>query len=289
MPEGPECLAMAHGQNDFWRGKILTEIKVHSGRYKKKPEEIERIQKELPLIVLSVKSKGKFVYWILRDEGFHLFYLFQTMGMSGLWNREGREVEDLRDVRYEFTSQLGSTIYCDRRNFGTLKLVKEPELLDLKLASLGPDVLSAEWITLEGFIERLTKGKNRGKPLAQLLMDQSVISGIGNYLKAEILWVSQLSPHRIAGTLTDEEWNDLWSLCHLIPSECVFAGHGSSVLSYYSKTGKQVLSNLGIPVYSPEHGHLAVYKRRIDPLGQEVIREKTADKRTTHWVPGYQK
>lgn len=290
MPEGPECQRMAALQHDFWKGKTLSEIKVHSGRYKNKPESIQPIIEKLPLKVISVKVKGKFIYWILRDNNFNLSYIFQTLGMSGQWYAGGHTINEfMKDVRYEFVSSQGSTIYCDRRNFGTLKFVEDPEALDAKLNSLGADVLSNEWITLEEFKEKFTLKKRGQKTLPQLLMDQSILCGIGNYLKSEILWVSSLSPYRTPDSLNEEEWAELWRFSHFIPKESSWRGKGSSVMSFSLRVGREIKDPYNIPDYSSENGSLAVYRRKFDPLGNEVIREKTADKRTTHWVPGHQK
>lgn len=278
MPEGPECFRMAKIMDHKWRSKTLTEIILHNGRYKKKPEAIQPLLDRLPLKVLSVDSRGKFIYWILRDESFNLCCLFQTMGMSGIWHLD----KPPQDLRIEFVSEEdGSTYYGDRRNFGTLKFVDGVDELDAKLQTLGPDVLAREWIQLDEFRGRLTSGKRGQKTLPQLLMDQSIIAGIGNYLKAEVLWIAELSPHRTADSLSDEEWQRLWSSTRMIPCESAYVGKGSSVMTYQAKTEGQ-----GKPYPA---GSLAVYKRKIDPYENEVIREETADKRTTWWVPALQK
>jgi endonuclease-8 len=296
MPEGPECTREASNQHEYWSGKELTDVKVYSGRYQNKPEPVQEIRNVLPLKVLGVRNRGKFIWWSLRDDDFNIFYFFQSLGMSGRWTDE-KHIEDTeyyKDIRYAFlSSKTKGTFYLDRRNFGTLKLVTDPALLDAKLASLGPDVLSAEWLTLDKFQERFREKKNGQKTLAQLLMNQSVISGIGNYLKSEILWVSELSPHRTPDSLEDEEWKALWRNCHFIPCESAWRGSGSSVLTYLSQEkGNEARIDTIIRFqagYNPENGNLAVYRREKDPLGNKVIREETADKRTTHWCPSVQK
>ena len=51
--------------------------------------------------------------------------------------------------------------------------------------------------------------KKPNKTIAEFLMDQSMCAGIGNYLKAEILYDAAISPHRIVKSLDSEEFNKL--------------------------------------------------------------------------------
>lgn len=276
MPEGPEVKRAANRLNVFWVGKQLTEVKIHSGRYSKKPEALEPLIQNLPLKILSVATHGKFLYWIFRDADFELLWLFNTFGMSGYWSTDKQG-----HAHIEFVRADGQSIfYHDQRNFGTFKFTSDLKDFTDKIDSLGPDVLE-NWISLEGFKYIFTQKKNGQKTLPELLMNQKLISGIGNYLKAEILWMAELSPHRTADSLNEKEWKDLHSLCHIIPSESLYSEKGSSILTYRAKNKNK---DLTYPL-----GRLAVYKRDKDPKGRKVIPEKTKDKRTTWWVPEYQK
>jgi formamidopyrimidine-DNA glycosylase len=76
-------------------------------------------------------------------------------------------------------------------------------ILDPDLASVGPD---AATISREDFRERVGRG---GAPLKARLMDQTVISGVGNLLADETLWRAQISPLRPAGELSTEELDHL--------------------------------------------------------------------------------
>jgi DNA-formamidopyrimidine glycosylase len=276
MPEGPEVKRAANRLNVFWVGQELAEVKIHSGRYSKKPEALQPLLKALPLKVLSVATHGKFLYWVLRDADFELLWLFNTFGMSGYWASDQQNHAHIEFVRADGKS----VFYHDQRNFGTFKFTSDLKDFTHKIDSLGPDVLG-NWITLEQFQYIFTQKKNGQKTLPELLMNQKLISGIGNYLKAEILWMAELSPHRTADSLNETEWRDLHALCHIIPSESLFAGRGSSILTYRAKW---MMDDEEYP-----HGTLAVYRRKEDPDGRQIIAEKTKDKRTTWWVPEHQK
>jgi endonuclease-8 len=74
-------------------------------------------------------------------------------------------------------------------------------------ARLGDDPLRAD-ATGERAWARVSRSR---APLATLLMDQSVIAGIGNIFRAEVLFRAGLDPWREGRSLTPEEWHEVWS------------------------------------------------------------------------------
>ena len=61
----------------------------------------------------------------------------------------------------------------------------------------------SEDVTDQKFIERLRKKPTWG--ITKVLMDQSIIAGVGNYIKADSLWLAKISPHKTVADLTDGE------------------------------------------------------------------------------------
>jgi len=55
------------------------------------------------------------------------------------------------------------------------------------------------------FKERIQKKINLDKPIGNVIMNQKIISGIGNYLRADILWCAKINPFRKVKDLTDKE------------------------------------------------------------------------------------
>jgi formamidopyrimidine-DNA glycosylase len=84
----------------------------------------------------------------------------------------------------------------DRRRLGRARL-------DPDLAGVGPD---AAEVGRDAFRRRVGAG---GAPLKARLMNQAVVSGLGNLLVDEVLWQSRLSPLRPAGSLATEELDRL--------------------------------------------------------------------------------
>ena len=104
-------------------------------------------------------------------------------------------------------------------------------------------------------------------------MNQKVISGIGNYIKAESLWYSRINPHSAIKDLTDSNLGMLYKAILFVIRKS-YAEQGASIKDYYTFDQEQGTAVSGFVVYG----------RKKDYNGHSVIKEETLDKRTTHWV-----
>jgi len=269
MPEGPETKKFVDQLNHILKGCFLKEIKIISGRYIKhgKPEGLENFEKILPLKINEISCKGKFIYWTFENTNSNIW---NTLGMTGSWGLQPNH----KRLEFLFTDQHGvdrSVYFSDIRNFGTLKFSDSKKDLSKKLDSIGPDMLSGP-PSLEEFATLISsQGSNN---LCKVLTDQSVVSGIGNYVKAESLYLAKISPHRTCSSLSKQEVDLLYKSIRNILTES-YASGGSTL-----KTYKDLYGNVGS--YS---GRFLIYGKKVDPLGNSVSTVETADKRTTYWVP----
>jgi formamidopyrimidine-DNA glycosylase len=109
----------------------------------------------------------------------------------------------LNHINVEFKFSSGTLMFYDTLSFGTIKLFSEAEL-QKKLKSLGSDIMDPDYKFSE-FYEHIMIRRNLDKPIGNVLMDQKVISGIGNYLRADCLWMSKISPFRKVKDLSEAE------------------------------------------------------------------------------------
>lgn len=93
--------------------------------------------------------------------------------------------------------------FRDSRKFGRVYLVEDPESI---LGKLGPEPLSPEF-TADTFQDILG---GRKRILKTLLLDQSILAGIGNIYADEALYIARLHPTRRSDSLTSEEIHELW-------------------------------------------------------------------------------
>ena len=256
MPEGPEVKLFVERLNQNFRYNMIKSVKVLSGRYLKKP--IENLNSLIGKEIQSFDCKGKFI-WIDLDN----VIVFNTLGMTGNWSREKS-----KHSRVEFTFYENDTLYFnDIRNFGTFQ-VKTRADLEKKLNSIGPDMLSNP---PSNFLNRLRKYNH--KNICEVIMNQKVISGVGNYIKAESLWYSRINPHAMIKDLTDENLETLDKAIRFVINKS-YEEQGASIQSYYTFEGESGNATQGFVVYG----------RDKDYNGHQVIKETTKDKRTTHWV-----
>ncbi len=281
MPEGTEVTVICQGLHSLLKNKYIINIEFDSGtgRYsKKKPDGYNEFITNLPINIKNVKSKGKFIYFEF-DNG---WYMYNTLGMSGGWYMKEKEhvvivltYSPNDDIK--FAKKLW---FVDQRHFGTCKFVKGIDELNKKLKTIGPDLLN-ESVTLDEFIKKYRK--NNSKKIDGVLTDQKIFSGIGNYLKAEILYRANISPHAIIKDIPDSVLSDLLDAIKYKITQSYKMG-GASVQHY-----SDIKDNKGI--YDK---YFEVYKKKLDPLGNKVISERVSkpnnpSSQKTYWVPDVQK
>ena len=126
-------------------------------------------------------------------------------GMTGSLGWKGAGEEDLR-LRYDrvvFTTSTGALVYRDQRKLRGLWLAVGDDELAAIVGPQGPDALGISRADLDAAL-----AGHRGA-LKPLLMDQSVVAGLGNLTADEVLWRARLHPRRRANRLADAERRSL--------------------------------------------------------------------------------
>ena len=268
MPEGPEVKLICDQLNSAIKNCDIISLNIIGGRYQRHgpPPQWSDLIECLPIKINSVCCKGKFIYFDMGEDS-KKKYLTNTLGMSGSWKHE-----KTKHAHIEMITDRGVIYFTDPRNFGTLKVIVDRNELNTKLASLGYDVLeNIINFNIENFNKIISKKPSMN--ITKFLMDQKYICGIGNYLKAEILYASKISPHRTLGSLNSIEIESLVKHIIEIPRKS-YKSRGSSLLTYTDMNGDTGSNQFTFKVYQQTH----------DSYGNNVIQETTKDGRTTHWV-----
>lgn len=270
-PEGPELARSRDILRSILFGRSVIDVEF-SGRYEVTPPRgHSTFVTGLPCAIEDVDVKGKFMWWTCVSKDHSKSYVCTTYGMSGQWTTEH---EGQRNVACRVVLDDGTVIkFVDPRRFGTISFVDE-EHLRKKVDSLGPDMLNAP-PAVDEFITRIRSDR---RTVCESLMDQTRVSGVGNYVKCESLYLAGISPHRVSSSLTDAELIDLHESIITVMRLSYEAG-GASVRTYNNVDGRRGLAQ----------DNFIVYGKKNDFMDREVVRERTRDGRTTHWVPGYQK
>lgn len=195
MPEGPEIRIIAKQLNKHVAGATIKDITIVSGPYKtntaKQYEQFRKSRKSIiGCEITTVNSKGKFMYWTMKCDGDITKHLGINFGLSGGF-RLMANGEQPKSTRIAFNlGTAGMLYYVDQRNFGTLRVMLPDALLTRLSTDLGPDI--ATKINQEVFDAAFAGAADT--EICMALMDQSIMAGIGNYLRAEVLYAAGIKP-----------------------------------------------------------------------------------------------
>jgi formamidopyrimidine-DNA glycosylase len=279
--------------------KNLKNIIIKKGRYKIHGpfQYYSSILKLLPSKLIAVNTKGKFMY-LTFDNKIHIGF---TLGLSGGWfykpikykimyhglDKKKFDIKvvnkyyknSLKHLNVEFKFDIGTLYFYDQLSYGTIKVFLNDEELNEKLNSIGCDILQSDFSI---FFDKIMKKNNLEKPIGNVLLNQKSISGIGNYMRADSLWLSKISPFRLVKNLNKKELIKLYKNLLII----IWADYN------YKKGIKLGIIKKNDKIAKHLNREFLVYNRKKDPNGNEIKKEKLYEGnqiRYIYWVPNYQK
>ncbi|WP_042757470.1 Fpg/Nei family DNA glycosylase, partial [Mycobacterium tuberculosis] len=168
---------------------------------------------------------------------------------------------------------VGAEFGTDLRGPTVCESIDDGEVADV-VARLGPDPLRSDANPSSAW-SRITKSR---RPIGALLMDQTVIAGVGNVYRNELLFRHRIDPQRpgrgIGEPEFDAAWNDLVSL-----------------MKVGLRRGKIIVvrpeHDHGLPSYLPDRPRTYVYRRAGEPcrVCGGVIRTALLEGRNVFWCP----
>ncbi len=214
-------------------------------------------------------------------HGKHLFLHFDNdivhihLGLYGWFKlRKNKQQQPgnatrLRLMNDEYLSDLAGPTACE---------IVDYDAMLTKKAKLGPDPIHDN-ADPEKAWEKIAKSK---KTIGGLLMDQSVIAGIGNVYRAELLFRAQLSPFISGKDVPREKFDEIWSDSVVLLRDGATDGHIRTVTEEHLR--KHGVELHGCTQYS------YVYKRHGNDclVCGSLVRSDTLDGRTVYWCEGCQ-
>ncbi len=265
MPEAPEVKYLVGYLSKGCKNRMLQHISIMKGRYAKHgpPMNFDKFVKELPLQLIDISKKGKVIIFHFDKD----WYIVSRLGLTGWWFINNDMPEWSKGTANIVFQLDGKNLYYhDTLSYGTLKFIHGHKNMLKEFRQLAPEV---ETIPLSELLERVAMKRNLGeKQLDNVLMDQKAIfSGIGNYLKSEILYKAKLSPKRLVKSITPDDWN-------------VFLQAARKVMKRQGNTVGSMNKYMNM---------MCVYMKEKDPHGNKIQKYKSKNGRTTYWVPALQK
>lgn len=280
MPEGPEVKIIVDDLNDALCGKTLEKITFtcgeDGGKYRDEcPSDYDKFTSLLPLKLKHVKAKGKFYYFVFRlvDKSRRHVYLAGGLGMAGKYCFLEKQPKHTCMIM-NFKGLL-PLYFVDVRHFANIYFFLSDKDLECKLKDIGPDWLN-DGLAVEDFIQIVKRHPRM--TINNFLMNQKYVSGVGNYIKSEVLYRARISPHRKCENLSDKELKLLYNSIEKVMNGS-YKYRGMSRQDYVDLEGNK----------GDYEKKLKVYGRKIDPLGNTIKAEIMGAGRTTYWVPKLQK
>ncbi|RXY98194.1 DNA-formamidopyrimidine glycosylase [Fictibacillus sp. S7] len=273
MPELPEVENVKNTLNRLVGGKTIKEVSVLWSNIIKHPELDEFKLRLKGQTIQNVERRGKFLKIFLDHD-----VLVSHLRMEGKYGLN--QLEDPSDkhthVLFSFTD--GTQLrYRDVRKFGTMHLYpigKEEQ--EQPLSKLGYEPFSAE-LTPSVMKKMFSK---TSRSIKAVLLDQSLITGLGNIYVDEILFASGIHPERKANEVSLPRLQKLHEHMVSILKNSVEKG-GSTIRSYTNSEGKT--GNFQLELF--------VYGKKGEPCktcGSEIDRSVVAG-RGTHFCSKCQK
>jgi len=270
MPELPEVETVRQTLKTLVLKKTIDNVSVYWGNIIKNPRDPDEFKRLLKgQSFLDIERKGKFMIFHMDD-----LVLVSHLRMEGKFGLYDAEVEKPKHTHVVFHFTDGTELrYDDVRKFGTMHVFPKGEELDRKpLNQLGPDPFDKAF-TLEYFFHKLQR---TSRNIKAVLLDQSIVAGLGNIYVDEALYRARIHPERLANQLLKEEADRIRKSSVQIIEEAIGLG-GSTIRSYLNSQGKIGSFQQNLKVYGKQD-------TSCQECGDVIIKTKVSG-RGTHICP----
>ncbi|PMR58679.1 DNA-formamidopyrimidine glycosylase [Verrucosispora sp. ts21] len=196
--------------------------------------------------VLDVCRRGKYL-WLPLDSG---DAVIGHLGMSGqlLLQPAAAPDEPHLRVRFRFTDDGPELRFVDQRTFGGLSVSEDGATLPTEIAHIARDPLDPQFSDAD-FV---TAMRRRRTEVKRALLDQTLISGVGNIYADEALWRAKLHGTRPTDALTGPAVRRLLGHVRDVLTEAITAGGTSFDALYVNVNGESGYFDRSLNVYGRE-------------------------------------
>ena len=282
MPEMPEVETVRRGLVPHLSGSIVSFVDLRRPNLRFPfPENFEEILTGAKIERIDRRSK----YLLFRLSNGYTW--MSHLGMTGVWT-VGSEGKGKHDHAYfELDEGMKTAVYTDHRRFGFMDIFETSNESEQKwLATLGPEPLT------DDFTVQILKSNLHEKrsPIKSALLDQRVVSGLGNIYVSEILFRSKVSPIKTAAEVVGKsnkvnaKIQRIFENTNQVIAEAIMVG-GSTISDFRGVSGESDL------------GYFAQQFRVFNREGEGCIEENCKGKilrivqsgRSTFYCPKCQK
>ncbi len=269
MPELPEVETVKETLKKKILNQKIIDLKVLYPQIIEYPS-VEEFKKQiLNQTIIDIKRRGKWLLFELND-----YYLLSHLRMEGKYNiKHNEKINNHEHVIFYFKDF--NLRYQDTRKFGRMLLYKKEEIyIKEPLNKLGYEPFDNN-LTITYLKEKYKKYR---KPIKEVLLDQSIIAGIGNIYADEILFLSKINPYQKPNELNDEQLNNIIENTKYVLNEAIKKG-GTTIRTYTSSEG----------VHGRFQQNLLVHNQTKCKICNNQIKIEKIGGRSTYYCPNCQK
>lgn len=258
MPELPEVETVKESLKSRLKDKKIVRANIYYDNIIAYPSRDEFIKKVINQKINDMKRRGKFLIFDLDD-----YYLLSHLRMEGKYFFKNKDDELEKHEHVTFDLDSGEELrYRDTRKFGKMYLIKKEDINNvgpLKDLGLEPwdDNLNSDYL--------IDKYKKKRLPIKSVLLDQSIIVGIGNIYADEILFLCGINPLKSSCDITTEEADNIIKNTRIVLEKAIKMG-GTTIRTYSSVDGVHGLFQQELLVHGKDKGNCPTCKTKIDKI-----------------------
>lgn len=241
MPELPEVETIRAGLEAHVVGQVVEDVQVQLPRLIKNAAVQEFAEALTGKRILAIQRKGKYLLFQLSSHTGMLVHL----RMTGSLIYEAGAYIPVRSEHIRFTLSAGYLLYGDVRTFGCFWLVPASGLTGVKgYDTLGPDAISPA-CTADYIYEKM---KGSARTVKSLLLDQTVIAGLGNIYTDEALFLARVRPDRRVSRISRKTAERLYEAIVTVLQRGLSHG-GTTIRDFVNGSGREGQNQHFLAVY----------------------------------------
>src|ERR1700751_607772 len=250
MPELPEVEVVRRGLQAHVVGKTITAVRVHHPRAVRRHEAgpADLTARLLDARITGTDRRGKYL-WLTLDDG--VFALVVHLGMSGQMLLG--TVPNAGHLRIAAVLDDGTTLsFVDQRTFGGWQLADlvdvDGSVVPVPVAHLARDPLDPRFDP----DSVVTVLRRKHSEIKRRLLDQTVVSGIGNIYADEALWRARLNGVRVASSMTRRQLRLVLDFAAEVMTDALGQGGTSFDSLYVNVNGESGYFDRSLDAYGRE-------------------------------------
>lgn len=278
MPELPEVETVRSGLEKYVTGKIIQSAEIFHPRAIK-PSSISPLTSCIGAQIKSVKRRGKFLWFELDRD----FVLAAHLGMSGQLLVQKEKSLPQPHLRAKFglsgnrKSNQDQIRFIDQRTFGWLSVEQTVNGIPVSVREIAYDPFEKDF-NLKQVVSNIKRRKSAIKPA---ILNQNIISGVGNIYADEALWRAKIHPEIICEDLSEAEIRKVISSAISVMKSAIKAGGTSFDEQYKNVNGESGYFSRSLKVYGREGDPC--------PRCRSAIRRIAFANRSSHFCPRCQR